>query len=147
MKAIDLATEVEQRLNDTQIGYDIKQAQLYSVTQYGEFAIANASGDVYDLLSDRESVVVASNSDFVAVVTCGWASPITDDDEGDEVAPSQHPKRRRVRLFVLANRHGVASVLRFADEPDEVVTDEGNAVGSLNDAVRKLCAKASKHTN
>lgn len=146
MKAIDLATEVEQRLNDTQVGYNITKAQLYSVTKYGEFTIANTCGDVYELLSDSESVEVASTSDFVAVLTCGWASPVSNTDD-DELAPSQHPQRRRVRLFVLANRHGVASVLRFQDEPDEVVTDEGNAVGSLNDAVRELCARANAKSN
>ncbi len=147
MKAIDLATEVEQRLNDDGIGYETKQAMLYAVTKYGEFTLVNASGDVYDLLADRESVTVANNSDFVAVVTCGWASPITDDDDLDGVAPSQHPRRRRVRLLVLASRQGVASVLRFADEPDEVVTDEGKATGSLSDAVHSLFARSSKDTN
>lgn len=146
MKAIDLATEVEQRLNDTQIGYETKQALLYSVTQYGEYTVEATHGDVYELLESDDSVAVAKASDFIALVTCGWASPITDDDD-EEVAPSQHPKRRRVRLFVLASRQGVASVLRFSDEPDSIVTDEGQATGSLADAVHTLFAKASANTN
>jgi hypothetical protein len=146
MKAIDLATEVEQSLNDTKLGYEISQAQLYSVTKYGEYAIAGTHGDVYELLESDESVAVANASDFIALVTCGWASPITDDDD-EEVAPSKHPQRRRVRLFVLASRQSVASVLRFSDEPDSVVTDEGQARGSLADAVHNLFAKARKNTN
>jgi len=146
MKAIDLATEVEQILNDTKLGYEISQAQLYSVTKYGEYAIAGTHGDVYELLESDDSVAVANASDFIALVTCGWASPITDDDD-EEVAPSQHPKRRRVRLFVLASRQSVASVLRFSDEPDSVVTDEGKATGSLADAVHNLFAKTRKNTN
>jgi hypothetical protein len=148
MKAIDLATEVEQSLNDTKLGYEIKQAQLYSVTKYGEYAIAGSHGDVYELLESDDSVAVANASDFIALVTCGWASPITDDDDDvNEVAPSQHPKRRRVRLFVLASRQSVASVLRFSDEPDSIVTDEGQATGSLADAVHSLFAKTRKNTN
>jgi hypothetical protein len=146
MKAIDLATEVEQSLNDTKLGYEISQAQLYSVTKYGEYAIAGTHGDVYELLESDDSVAVANASDFIALVTCGWASPITDDDD-EEVAPSKHPQRRRVRLFVLASRQSVASVLRFSDEPDSVVTDEGQARGSLADAVHNLFAKARKNTN
>lgn len=146
MKAIDLATRVEQSLNDTEIGYNLSKARLYAITETGEFTLAGTSPDVYDLLADSESVAVAGTSDFVAVVTCGWASPIADDDN-DELAPSQHPKRRRVRLFVLASRQGVASVLRFQDEPDDIVTDEGQATGTLNDAVHELFARASAGTN
>ncbi|MFM7899835.1 MAG: hypothetical protein ACKO97_12850, partial [Actinomycetota bacterium] len=33
---------------------------------------------------------------------------------------------------------GVGSVLRFADTPEEIVTDPGNAKGSLADAVERL---------
>ena len=39
---------------------------------------------------------------------------------------------------------GVGSVLRFADKPDEVVTDPGNAKGSLADAVEQLWRDAIK---
>jgi hypothetical protein len=34
--------------------------------------------------------------------------------------------------------NGVASVLRFADTPEEIVTDDGAARGTLADAVNSL---------
>jgi hypothetical protein len=43
-----------------------------------------------------------------------------------------------VRLVVVVGDAGVGSVLRFADNPDEIVTDPGNAKGSLADAVEHL---------
>ena len=54
------------------------------------------------------------------------------------VPPSQHPLRRRVRLVVAVCDRGVASVLRFADTPNDVITDAGAARGSLADAVKDL---------
>jgi hypothetical protein len=39
---------------------------------------------------------------------------------------------------VVVGDDGVGSVLRFADTPDEIVTDPGNAKGSLADAVERL---------
>ena len=61
-----------------------------------------------------------------------------DDDVASRLEPSKHPERRRIRLIIGANATGVASVLRFQDNPDEIVTDEGNAQGSLADAVWEL---------
>ncbi|CAB4541186.1 unannotated protein [freshwater metagenome] len=86
--------------------------------------------------------------DVAIVLTCGWAAPLnreeqdgetrSDDETADEVPPSQHPLRRRVRLVVAVCDKGVASVLRFADTPNDIVTDAGAARGSLADAVKDL---------
>jgi hypothetical protein len=81
--------------------------------------------------------------DAAAVLTCGWAAPV-DDGNDDDMPPSVHPRRRRVRLLVVVGDAGVGSVLRFADTPDEVVTDPGNAKGSLADAVEQLWRDAIK---
>jgi hypothetical protein len=43
-----------------------------------------------------------------------------------------------VRLVVSVCDNGVASVLRFADTPGDIVTDAGSARGSLADAVNNL---------
>lgn len=141
IKPIEVAEIVEKQLNDL---YDFspKKAHIYGVTlnpDTGEISLGETHelGDVYDLLASRKARTLAKKSDFVAVLTCGWASPVSD-DETDEIAPSQHPKRRRVRLVVVASRKGVASVLRFQDQPDDTVTDEGKARGSLADAVTEL---------
>jgi hypothetical protein len=84
--------------------------------------------------------------DAAAVLTCGWAAPVND-EEDDDMPPSAHPRRRRVRLIVVVSDAGVGSVLRFADAPDEIVTDPGNAKGSLADAVEHLWRDAITAAN
>jgi uncharacterized protein YccT (UPF0319 family) len=50
-----------------------------------------------------------------------------------------------VRLLVGADFSGVASVLRFQDDPDKTIVDEGKANGTLAQAVDKLVKKKLKH--
>ena len=146
---VEKAEQTEQEIHLLIDGqFDLPKAVLYSVnkTDEGKTVIVKVGehGDVYELLESSDSSKIAKVSDFVAVLTCGWASPITkkddsdDDDDDNHLAPSQHPERRRVRLVVLASKSGVASVLRFSDKPDEIVSDSGNARGSLADAVSSL---------
>ena len=105
-------------------------------------------GDVYELL-DSPSSAIARMFDAAVVLTCGWAAPIdrdelatgqteTETETSEDIPPSQHPLRRRVRLVVAVCDKGVASVLRFADTPNDIVTDAGAARGSLADAVKDL---------
>jgi hypothetical protein len=75
--------------------------------------------------------------DAAAVVTTGWAAPLAADGT-IEGAPSEHAERRRVRLIVVVADNGVASALRFADEPDDVITDPGSATGSLAEAINRF---------
>ena len=153
MNITELAEKVESEVNDN-LGFDLKKALLISVTD-GLFGVELSdpleSGDVYDLIESKASLELAKRSDFIAIVTCGWAAPLSkdtnDDDDDDKVAPSQHPLRRRVRLVVLASRSSVSSVLRFSDTPDETVTDEGKATGSLADAILKLMAQSASNLN
>ena len=152
MNITELAEKVESEVNDN-LGFDLKKALLISVTD-GLFGVELSdpleSGDVYDLIESKASLELAKRSDFIAIVTCGWAAPLskdTNDDDDDKVAPSQHPLRRRVRRVVLASRSSVASVLRFSDTPDETVTDEGKATGSLADAILKLMAQSASNLN
>jgi hypothetical protein len=95
-------------------------------------ADAEYGADVYDLI---EAVESKKKYNHYAVFTCGWAAPINkDQDDDDQVAPSQHPERRRVQLVLVTSRDGKqASALRF-DKETELVTDEGNARGSLAEA-------------
>jgi len=97
-------------------------------------------GDVYALLTKvgTRPTKAAKTADALTVTTCGWAAP-TDDDE---LPPSLHPKRRRVALAVSvhAATGRTVSALRFADDP-EIITDHGQAAGSLADAVAELAAK------
>lgn len=149
-KPIEIAKQAEREINDLGHGYNQPSARLYVVSDGGisgvEMRLASEHGDVYELLDSQSALEVAQSAEYIGLVTCGWASPITDDSD-ESVPPSQHPERRRVRLFVLANRHATASVLRFSDEPDEIVTDEGKAIGSLADAVHTLFVRAKAITN
>ena len=156
LEPIDLATCVESSLHTSLDGFDLPRARLYGVSivnpegvrsnQNGALRISFLAehGDVYELL-DAPSSAIARMFDAAVVLTCGWAAPIDrtaeDSDDGEpaeETPPSQHPQRRRVRLVVSVCDTGVASVLRFADTPNDVVTDAGSARGSLADAVNNL---------
>ncbi|MGA1419287.1 MAG: hypothetical protein ACO32O_04190, partial [Ilumatobacteraceae bacterium] len=151
-------TCVEHSLNLSLSGFDLKRARLYGVNIVDSQGVedhANGAlrisflaehGDVYELLEARGSAI-ARMFDAAAVLTCGWAAPVGDDNgdgNDDDLPPSVHPRRRRVRLLVVVSDAGVGSVLRFADTPDEVVTDPGNAKGSLADAVEQLWRDAIK---
>jgi hypothetical protein len=143
MSILALAEKVDELIT---VSAEMKRAHLIAV--YGNDPMlvttdtlvkVDEHEDVYDLLASPFAQATAKLADAIAVVTCGWASPIDHDhDEDEQVAPSQHPQRRRVRLVVLATREHTASVLRFSDDWDSPITDEGQARGSLADAVRNL---------
>jgi hypothetical protein len=86
--------------------------------------------DAYDLLEYGKEAVKngETEADTIALVTTGKATPIG----------GGYP--RRVRLLVVANRDQMVSVLRFQDEPDEVVFDEGSATGALQEAIADFFA-------
>ena len=148
---VSLATCVEQSLHLSLDGFDLPRARLYGISIVDAEGVAKMDngalritflaehGDVYELLESPTSAIVRM-FDAAVVLTCGWAAPLNEDDDEDEssVAPSKHPKRRRVRLVVVVGDGGVGSVLRFADTPEDIVTDAGVAQGSLADAVTNL---------
>ena len=158
-----IATCVEASLHSSLDGFNLPRARLYGVSIVDAKGIASNQdgalrisflaehGDVYELL-DAPSSAIARMFDVAVVLTCGWAAPLDSNEQDDysrsddeiddaideEVPPSQHPLRRRVRLVVAVCDKGVASVLRFADTPNDIVTDDGAARGSLADAVKNL---------
>lgn len=145
---LSLATCVEHSLHLSLDRFDLSKARLYGITVVDPDGISDNTdgalritflaehGDVYELLEAPTSAI-SKMFDAAVVLTCGWAAPIDDEDPRD-LAPSAHPRRRRVRLVVTVSDAGVASILRFADTPDEVITDDGAARGSLADAVNSL---------
>ena len=144
---VAIATQVEEQVSEIlklRGSFDTKRAELYGLTFDTNGGVSveliTSNGDVYELIDNAIDNKSTEGLDGVAVLTCGWAAPLpkADDDDDDQVAPSQHPERRRVRLVICANREGVASVLRFQDTPDEITTDEGSAKGSLADAILAL---------
>lgn len=147
---LEVAEATEAMLHERLVDFSTPQAELWAIVNDGDtptITKVGAHADVYDLLDSAETTEVARVADCIAVLTCGWAAPINDDDDTSEMAPSQHPKRRRVRLVVVANPNGVASVLRFQDDPENPITDDGNATGSLNDAVRSVFSRARSFSN
>lgn len=96
--------------------------------------------DVYEMLEAPSMKAVVSAFDGFAILTAGWAAPITDDEDDaqNEIAPSQHPERIRVRLLAYCDTEGmVHSSIRFGDGR-EVVYDSGKARGTLAEAMWQL---------
>lgn len=150
----ELAKDLESFVDSNGIGYDTPKAILYGVkfTEQGGARFLNLAthGDVYELLNDQKSAQLACDNDAIGLLTCGWAAPVSDDDDADsELPPSVHPKRRRVRLLVVANRelNGMVSVLRFADDAQNPIIDEGKATGALADEVQNLIIRANANNN
>ena len=162
---LDIAVCVEASLHGSLDGFAMRRARLYGVTVADPEGVRRGAdgalrisflaehGDVYELL-DAPGSAIARMFDAAVVLTCGWAAPVDGRPGGgpgdtraagagrggtdDDVPPSEHPDRRRVRLVVAISDDGVASVLRFADAPDRVVTDAGAARGSLADAIETM---------
>ena len=103
-------------------------------------------GDIYELLEGSQVADVLKTHSCVGLITTGWASPLAEGESetSPEVAPSKHPARRRVRLVIVANQEGVESVLRFSDDPTEVITDDGRATGSLSVALGEAIKRKGK---
>ena len=141
MSPMDYATKLEQTLFEKQEKpFTSKTAKIY-LDEFDKLKLISENTDIYDLLESDEVATQLDQSNLaVLVVTTGWASPRSKDkDDEDDVRPSEHPERRRVRLSIYANRLGeVASIIRFEDDPNEIVTDEGSATGSLADAISQL---------
>lgn len=119
--------------------FNVGEAQIYGTDGEG-ISFVSSHADIYDLLESKNSLP-AKDSPFVAVTTTGWGAPLNAETGECDGAPSQHPERRRVRLTVVANATETFSVLRFADAPDEIIGDGGQASGSLADAIRNFVAK------
>ncbi|NDG19525.1 MAG: hypothetical protein EB117_14805 [Betaproteobacteria bacterium] len=114
-------------------------SSIWVLNATGEMTCRKLYGDVYDLLDSPETLAAIKGEEFFGVLTSGWAAPIEECNE--DTPPSKAKERRRVRLFVSATDDGAISVLRFKDNPDETVIDEGTAKGSLADAVLDLYTK------
>lgn len=116
--------------------FELTMASIWVLNATGEMTCRKLYGDVYDLLDSPETLAAIKGEEFFGVLTSGWAAPIEECNE--DTPPSKAKERRRVRLFVSATDDGAISVLRFKDNPDETVIDEGTAKGSLADAVLDL---------
>lgn len=97
-----------------------------------------SNGDIYDMLNYNSPLAnEVKNYDFITFETCGWAAPINhDNDEDNDLPPSQHPQKRRVRLLVSANTSlQFGSSITFNDDLENPVYDYGDARGALAEAI------------
>lgn len=116
------------------VSVNVNDEGTYVVTPVTE------SQDVYEMLEDDLAATVSKVSDYTAIVTCGWAAPVDSD-----LPPSQHSKRRRVRLVLFADHSSIASVVRFEDDPDKaVVADESASYGALANAMFTMLDRARR---
>ena len=119
------------------IAYGVKTADTISGL---EFKIIGQDGDVYNLIDNMSMDKTHLNYSYAVLKTTGWAAPLNPNGEVDG-APSIHPERRRVRLFVVAdidNNEITGSVLSFDDDPENPIFDYNEATGSLADAMGSL---------
>ena len=143
----DTAIWLERRL-DLSLGFHLPAARMYGIVVNDPAGLrddhagsARASfidehRDVYAMITGAPGVL-ARSFDAAAVVTCGWAAPL-DDDGTVSTRPSRHPDRRRVRAVAVVSDDGIASVVRFEDEPDVPMAEAGRGTGEVIDALEAM---------
>jgi hypothetical protein len=135
MKGSVMANPIE-RLKSLEQNYSSFQmtGAIIIVDTGDDFITIGNHADIYEGLAELiEGDYTFPTVKGLAVVTTGWGAPLNDNGEV-EGAPSEHPQRRRVRLISYKSHEATCSSLSFEDN-DEVVYDEGSAVGSLADAL------------
>jgi hypothetical protein len=142
---IEIATVIHEQMMKAQPTFELSTAGVFAIVDRGgedyEIVELFRHSDVYEAITE----VVFAEYDYdgitvgYALETTGWAAPLNDDGEVTGGAPSAHPERRRVRLTSInLTNVGAASVLEFADNPGELITDDGEASGSLAVALARL---------
>jgi len=137
--AIKIEKQINAKLSRKKDPFGVTKASLWLLDDNNKIKSVKENCDIYDLLDDFDTLESIKDCASFTILTAGWAAPINETDE--DTPPSQHPEKRRVRLIVHATEFGVASVMRFKDKADEIVTDDGKARGSLAEAVMDLMDK------
>jgi hypothetical protein len=130
----DLAKRIYDKLEHNK---QTKKAFAYSINiddnSEVKLKLVASDYDIYDLLESSQVVQEALLSDGFAVITHGWASPVS--NEG--IPPSENPERKRVRLIAIVDSNkNLVSVVHIKGD-DEVLVDE-SGIGTLADAMRAL---------
>ena len=144
---LKIAMWLERRL-DMSLGFHFPAARLYGIVlndplglvddtgQAARSSFIDESDDVYELMAGAAGVLVRS-FDAAAVVTAGWAAPRAEDGSRAQRA-SRHPLRRRVRAVAVVSDDGVASLIRFEDDPDELIAQTAAGAGLMVDALEAM---------
>ena len=144
---LNIAMWLERRL-DMSLGFHLPAARLYGVVvndaerlevadeQAARTSFIDENRDAYELVMGSAGIV-ARSFDAAALVTAGWAAPMLDDGSMTH-RPSRHPQRRRVRAVAVIDDAGIASLLRFEDDPDHVIARVERGVGDMVDALEAM---------
>ena len=148
---LNIAVWLERRL-DVSLGFHLPAARLYGIVVNdaarlpddacrGGGGAARSSfieegGDAYALLGGSAGVL-ARSFDAAAIVTTGWAAPLGADGTMTQRA-SRHPLRRRVRAVAVVDDNGVASVIRFEDDPTHMILQAERGTGDIVDALERM---------
>lgn len=134
---LSAVVQAETRIHEWGVGFSMPEAEMYVIKDNSITKVASQP-DIYDLIFSVETKVKAEEG-IIVLATTGWATPLNQDGEVDG-PPSANPDRRRVRLVIGAHAGAFASVMRFEDCQDDVVTDDGEATGTLAEAILSLYA-------
>jgi len=144
---LNIAVWVERRL-EVSLGFHLPAARLYGIVVNdaarllddtggaARFSFIEESGDTYALLRGSPGVL-ARSFDAAAIVTTGWAAPLGEDGKLTQRA-SRHPLRRRVRAVAVVDDNGVASVIRFEDDPTHMILQSERGTGDIVDALEAM---------
>ena len=133
-------------------GFDSGECKIFGINIDNDSYEAEeitSRGDIYEMLDsdDIDLLVKSSKYDYLTVGTCGWAAPIDNsNDEDNDLPPSQHPAKRRVKLLCTANTNQIGNTINFQDqgENQEPVIDLGNAKGALASAFSNFVKESFK---
>lgn len=111
-----------------------------------QFEQISSNKDIYHMLDEENTELIdqVKNYDLITIQTCGWAAAIDyENEENNEIPPSEHPDKQRVCLLVTANTNSqIGSSILFQSNPYNPEFDWGNAQGQLNDAILNFISLA-----
>ncbi len=144
---LHIALWLERRL-DMSLGFHLPASRLYGIvvndpsglhddnSSAARSSFIEEHRDVYEMIGGAPGVL-ARSFDAAAVVTVGWAAPL-DEDGMLGTRASRHPDRRRVRAVAVVNDDGVASVIRFEDDPGRSFAQSERGTGEIVDALEVM---------
>lgn len=134
-EVLELATR--QVFADTMNMRDAKKATLVGIRLVDNQIISEKisdHGDVYNLISEIPMFAKSvSNYDMLSILTAGWAAPVNNDQD-DNIPPSEHKDRRRVRIAMVGNTSTqYSAIMAFDDQTDEPIYMENEGAGALKE--------------
>ena len=93
------------------------------------------SSDPYSLL---DMFALLGQQGETAIIMHGWAAPV---DECDDLKPSQHPSRRRMRLYIHLYERELQLAIQWGDTNEiEIMPEEaqGFMAEAIQDAIDNL---------